>query len=237
MRYKNLGEILAKENVIAASQLEQAQRAADRSGAPLVGVLLDQGLVDEDALVRALCEHLDLKVFDPARTEVDLDAVREIPVEDANRWRLLPVELDRRAGRRVLRVAMADPLDRHAIEEIEFSTGCAVEPLIARPSDLVEAIRSNYRNVVTKIIPRERVGSGPAQRSRVVFGGRLDENALRTRPLKRVQQDSTPAHRVDALVAVLVRKGIMTQEEYEEQLRALVAPGETTTEDERGPGG
>ncbi len=224
---RGLGEILAKDSLIGPNQLQQAQRAADRSGAPLVAVLLDQGLVGEDAMVRSLCAHLDLKVFDPARIEVDIDAVREIPVEDANRWRLLPVALDRRAGRRVLRVAMADPLDRHAIEEIEFSTGCLVEPMIARPSDLVEAIRSQYRNVVTKIIPRERVGGGPAQRSgRAVFGGGIADTALRTRPVRRVQQESTPAHRVDALVALLVRKGLISQQEYEEQLRALVAPTE-----------
>ena len=59
-----------------------------------------------------------------------------------------------------------------------------------------------------------------------LFGGQLTENSLRTRPLRRVQQESTPSHRVDALVAVLVHKGIISQDEYEEQLRALVAPSE-----------
>jgi hypothetical protein len=147
--------------------------------------------------------------------------VREIPVEDANRWRLLPVELDRHAGRRILRVAMADPLDRHAIEEIEFSTGCGVEPMIGRPSEIAEAIRSHYRSVVTKIIPREHIATPPPRPARALFGERISESALRTRPVRGARQAATPSHRVDALVALLVRKGLITQEEYEQQLEAF----------------
>lgn len=226
MQPTTLADVLAKAGLIPSAQLEQARRAADRSGAPLVVVLLEQGLVSEEAMVQALRKHVELNVFDPARTEVDLDAVREIPIEDANRWRLLPVELDRRAGRRVLRVAMSDPLDHHAIEEIEFSTGCIVEPMIGRPSEIAEAIRSHYRSVVTKIIPRERITSPPPRQPRRVFGARISESALRTRPVRRAQQSATPSHRVDALVALLVRKGLITQEEYEEQLKEVTPPEE-----------
>ncbi|MCA9666856.1 MAG: hypothetical protein KC503_14750 [Myxococcales bacterium] len=247
LRQRTLGDILAEERLIARSQLEQAQRAANRSGAPLVVVLLEQGLVAEEALVDALCKHLDVEVFDPIRTEVDVDAVREIPVDEANRFRLLPVRVARRGGRRLLRVAMADPLDHQTIEEIEFATGCTVEPLIARPSDLADAIRNQYRNVVTKIIPRGHgptsgmgdgelaatPGAGPgagaassegsgASGARRLFGAGLRDTDLHTKPVRRVQQESTPAHRIDALVALLIRKGVITQDEYEEQLASLV---------------
>ena len=64
LRQRTLGDILAEERLIARSQLEQAQRAANRSGAPLVVVLLEQGLVAEEALVDALCKHLDVEVFE-----------------------------------------------------------------------------------------------------------------------------------------------------------------------------
>ena len=220
----DLGDVLVEAGLIARQQLSQAQRAAIHSGTPLVSVLLDMGLIQGDLLFWTLQRRLPLEVFDPLQTEVDGDAIREIPVEEANRFRLLPLQLFRHGGHRTLRVAMADPLDRQAIEEIEFSTGCTVDPVIGHPADLAEAIRSHYRSVVTKIIPRGREGGRRTGRS--VFGGHLAEGELRTRQVRRVQQESSPVRRIDALVALLVRKGVISQEEYEDQLRALT-PGDT----------
>jgi hypothetical protein len=220
---QGLGDILVEDRLIGREQLNQARRAADRLGSPLIAILLEQGLVTEDSLVDALCRHLHLEVYDPLHTVVDLDAVREVPFEEANRYRLLPVQVVQRSGHRTLRVAMADPLDTAAIEDLEFSTGCAVEALIARPSHLSEAIRHHYRGVVTKIIPRGR--EAPAESApprRRPFGAELDDAALRTRPVSRVQQSSAVGHRVDALVRILCRKGVISQDEYEAELRSIL---------------
>lgn len=227
----SLAEVLVDANLIGASQLEQVRRAAQRSGSSVISTLLDQGLVEEEALVRALRERLSLELFDTADTEVEPDAIREVPHDQASRFRLLPVRLDRASsGERLLLVAMADPLDAQAIEEIEFASGCRVQPMIARPSELADAIRTHYRHVVTKIIPRQASAAQSSRssrrRSRTPFGGTLPENDLRTKPVRRIQQEASPAHRADALVALLVRKGLVTQEEYEDQLRAIVHPRE-----------
>lgn len=227
-----LADVLVEAQLISASQLEQVRRAAQRSGSTVVATLLEQGLIDEEALLDALCRRLDLGVFDAANAEVDAEAIREIPHDQASRFRLLPLRFERRGEQRYLVVAMADPLDRQAIEEIEFASGCRVEPLIARPSELAEAIRVQYRHVVTKVMPRQGAqprGAAPPERSRrrrQPFGGDLAESDLRTKPVRRIQQEASPSHRVDALVALLVHKGLISQEEYEEQLRAIVHPGD-----------
>ena len=231
---RGLGVILVEERLIAREQLNQAERAAVRLGSPLVTVLLDQGLVTEEALVEALCRRLQLERFDPLQTGVEQEAVRLVPLEEANRYRLLPVQLHQRSGQRVLRVAMADPLDTQAIEDIEFSTASIVEPLIARPSHLAEAIRHHYRGVMTKIISRSRSfepansAKSPAsdKAGRQVFGEGLDDWSLRTKPVSRFQQDASIIQRLDALASLLIRKGLISQEEYEEQLRNLVHPHE-----------
>jgi MshEN domain len=232
-RRGGLGDILVEERLIGREQLDQAKRAAGRLGTPLVGVLLDQGLVSEGSLVEALCRQLHLDVYDPSHTLVDLDAVREVPFEEADRYRLLPLQTLQHGNQRVLRVAMADPLDTQAIEDIEFSTGCIVEPLIARPSQLAEAIRSNYRGIVTKIIQRPRGGDPEltpvapvtSRRRRRPFGGDLDEAALRTRPIISPQHVATPAQKVDAVVSMLIQKGVFTRDEYEERLSELANQG------------
>jgi hypothetical protein len=225
---QSLAEVLVEANLIGASQLEQVRRAAQRSGSSVVSTLLDQGIVEEEALVQALRDRLELALFDVASTEVEPDAIREIPHDQASRFRLLPVRIDRSGNdERLLVVAMADPLDTQAIEEIEFASGCMVQPLIARPSELADAIRIHYRHVVTKVIPRQASAApGSRRRPRAPFGGTLAESDLRTKPVRRIQQEASPAHRVDALVALLVRKGLVTQEEYEDQLRAIVHPRE-----------
>lgn len=229
-RRGGLGDILVEERLLAREQLNQAKRAADRLGTRLVTILLEQGLVTEAALTDALRRSLRMEEFDPGTTQVELDAVRQVPFEEADRYRLLPLQILHHGSQQVLRVAMADPLDTQAIEDIEFSTGSVIEPLFARPSDLTEAIRHYYRGVVTKVIPRDRgqTPGGPEtpRPQRQPFGGNLDEVSLRTRPVHRVQKMASPAQRVDALVAVLVRKGLISQEEYEDQLSTLVSPAE-----------
>jgi len=251
-RRGGLGDILVEERLIAREQLNQAKRAADRLGTRLVMILLDQGLVSESALVDALVRSLRMELFDVNTTPVDLDAVREVPFEEADRYRLLPLSVRQQGNQRVLKVAMADPLDTNAIEDIEFSTGSIVEPVIARSSELADAIRHYYRGVVTKVIPVPRAPAGrsggagiprgrghtseplentaaPARPPRQVFGGGLDDQSLRTKPVQRVQKMASPVQRVDALVSLLVHKGLISQEEYEDQLRSLIkAP-----EDER----
>lgn len=223
-RRGGLGDILVEERLIAREQLNQAKRAAERLGTPLVTVLLEQGLVSEENLVDSLCRRLRLEFFDPSQAIVELDAVREVPFEEADRYRLLPIQALQHGSQRVLRVAMADPLDTQAIEDIEFSTGCIVEPLIARPSQLSDAIRTHYRGITTKIIPR-RVEKTPAvEPKRALFGGNLDEANLRTRPMINALNVATLSQKVDALVSTLVQQGVISLDAYEEQLKALVNP-------------
>lgn len=232
---RGLGDVLVDERLLGREQLGQAQRAAARLGKPLVAVLLEQGLVTEYDLVDALRRGLELELFDPVQTPVEADAVREVPFEEADRLRLLPLQVVQRHSQRILRVAMADPLDAQAIEDIAFSTGSVVEPLIARASQLADAIRANYRGVVTKVIPRELRDQGtgvdaavaPEQPRRGVFGAGIDPHSLRTRPVERVQKLASSAQKIDALVALLVRRGVITVDDYEEQLEALLgAPGD-----------
>ncbi len=222
----SLAEILVEAKLIRATQLEQIRRAAERSGSAIISILVDQKLIDADALHEALRERLDFEVFDATST-VDPDALREIPHDQASRFKLLPVHLDRtKSDDPVLTVAMADPLDGQAIAEIEFATGCRVQPLIGRSSEIHDAIRVHYRHVVTQVIPRQTTATAPRQKNRRPFGANIPETSLETHPVPRIQHSASAIQRVDALVALLVRKGLFTQEDYEEQLRAIVEPQE-----------
>lgn len=219
----SLGDVLVEEGLITAEQHHQAHRAARRLGAPVVAILLEQGLVAEEALFDAVRHRLDLPVFDPRLAPVDPDAVRVVPFGEATRYRLLPIQFHTTAQRRVLRVAMVDPLDAQAIEDLEFSTGETVEPHICRHSLLEEAIRQHYRGVVTKVIQRQPQGrptrSGEGGRRR--FGGALSAEQIGTAPVALGEADEPLDPAVEALVNLLEARGLLSREEFLQELRRL----------------
>ena len=222
-----LGDILVEERLIAPEQLRQAKRAAERLGSPVVCIFLDQGLVDEEDMVEALRQRLQMPLFDPGGTVVDSDVVRVVPYEEAARYRLLPVQIARLGAKRVLRVAMADPLDAQAIEDIEFTTGTIVEPMIARYSHLDEAIRTHYRGIVTKVIPRQRLPSGPPAAkpsSEARPGGKPRLPNVETKQFFHANESVPAEPKVQALVDLLVHKGVIKREEYEEKLQQFLRP-------------
>src|SRR5215510_7820061 len=111
-----LGELLLEEGLVDQKGLRAAERYASRQGCALVSALIEEGHLGEDELVGTLERRLGLPRADLGHG-VDLDALREVPLDTAERCAVMPVALDRSGARRVLRVAMADPLDRAAIGE------------------------------------------------------------------------------------------------------------------------
>lgn len=247
-----LGDILVDEALLARTQLEQAQRIAERSGKPLISVLLEQDLVTEDALVAALVHHLKLDVFDLPQTDVNLDAVAQVPHNEAVRHRLLPLQIVRRNGRKIMSVVMANPLDLHAREEIEFLTGCRIEPIIGRASDVTEAIRLYYRALPkSSVVPRapllnprrdspiqsepKTVGSTkvkvPIKNTKATPGWSQTEGRLMAGRTKIASAPRASELRTDtlnamkALAALLIDKGIITAEELAQRISSLKKNG------------
>jgi hypothetical protein len=222
---RGLGEILVEERLITLEQLAEAQRVSARQGSALVQVLLEQELVSEADLVDAIRRREQIPLFDPASTPVDTDAMRSVAFEEANRYRVLPVEVLERGDQPVLRVAMADPLDSQAIHELEYASGLAVEPLVARYSQLLDAIRTHYRGVVTKVIPRRRQPGVQTRTlheepsARQIFSA--SREAMRTRAVRGVPAEVTLGNQLEALISLLVRKGVITRDELAAEQRAL----------------
>ncbi len=224
---RGLGDILVDEHLIAPEQLKQARRAARRLGSPVVSIFIDQGLVDEEDMLEALRHNVQMLEFDPATTLVDPDVVRVVTYEEATRYRLLPVQISQIGDQRVLQVAMTDPLDAQAIEDIEFTTGATVEPMIALHSHLEEAIRTHYRGIVTKVIPRRRkpvAASTPRKDPATNPFSKPRLADVETKQFSDLMVTATTEAQVEALVTLLVRKGVIDQDEYDEELRRRKDP-------------
>jgi len=216
---QGIGELLLEEGLVDQASLHSAERYAQRQGCALVSALIEEGHLGEDDLVDTLERRLGLPRADLAHG-MDLDALREVPLDTVERCAVVPVALDRSSARRVLRVAMADPLDRAAIGELEYSTGCSVEVQLAALSEITRAIQKHYRGMVTKQI---RAGAPIPRPVTFEDSGPLPERGPKTEPRMRMTEDASPEMKLQALLSALYAKGLLTEEEFTAQLKKLLA--------------
>jgi type IV pilus assembly protein PilB len=128
-----LTDVIVELGLVPADRVEQAVETARNTGTTPEQVLLESGALGADGLARAVAErhgldHVDLTVFN-----IDLAAANLLPSSAAKRYDAVPIALD---GDRALKVAMADPANVHAIDDIALVTGYEVRPVVASPDDI-----------------------------------------------------------------------------------------------------
>jgi type IV pilus assembly protein PilB len=134
---KELGPILVEEGLITPDQLEFALKEQERVPKAIGRILIDHGLIREVDLVRALAVQVGLEFVDLTDTPPDPTVASLIPESVAKRHRALPYA--ERDGR--LLVAMSDPANVYALDDIRTITGRDIQPVVATAADIVAAIR------------------------------------------------------------------------------------------------
>ncbi len=129
-------DILLEDGLVTEEQLVAAFDVHEQEGRPLGRVLVEQGLLTESQLVAALSEQIGLDFIDLAEASVDGSAVARISAAVCRRHTVLPVGYDE--GKLVL--AMADPGNVFALDDVRQITGLEVRPVVATRDDLVAAI-------------------------------------------------------------------------------------------------
>lgn len=166
---KRLGELLLERNLLTREQLEVGL-AHHRATRQRLGVaLIQKGLLSEEQLCNVLSHALAIPLVDLKRTTPDWEAVHLLRPRFCESNDLFPFDLEASKGRRQLLVAMADPLNVPALEEIEFTTGHKAVARLAPLSAIRSAILKHYHRVVTDDAPDGKMTLvGPGGRARVV---------------------------------------------------------------------
>ena len=139
-----LGELLVRENIISLAQLQKAQDEQRNSGARLGYSLTKLGIIDEEHLTSFLSRQYGVPSINLAEFEIQLDVIQLVPPELAKRHQLMPVS---RAGATLI-VAMADPSNIYAIDDLKFRTGLNIEVVVSSELSIDEAFGRYYeRNV------------------------------------------------------------------------------------------
>jgi type IV pilus assembly protein PilB len=133
---KQLGQILIELGLITPEQLETALEEHQKTPKALGRVLIDLGMIKEADLVRALAEQVGLEFVDLTDTQIDPASTALLPEALARRYRALPI--GDRDGK--LLVAMSDPANVYALDDIRTITGRDVQPVVATSADVEAAI-------------------------------------------------------------------------------------------------
>ncbi|TVR04021.1 MAG: type II secretion system protein GspE [Deltaproteobacteria bacterium] len=136
-----LGEILLDLGLIGPKDLEDALRRQQGRPGRLGEILVEAGAVEPEGVARALAVQLDLEFAARIDVEqVDLDLLANVPIHYARSRRLLPI---RRQGAHV-ELAIVDPLDTMAIDQVARALGAEVEPIVVPPQPLQDALNLAY---------------------------------------------------------------------------------------------
>jgi type IV pilus assembly protein PilB len=145
---KKLGEYLLEAGLVTEQQLKEALRRQRQTREPLGHILARTGMVSEADVCQVLHDQLGLAIVDLQAVAIEEGVIRLIKEELAKKYTAIPIEVE---SRTTLRVAMADPLNAAALEDLRFQSGHFIRPVLAPPSEIVEAI-SRYYHIDASVV-------------------------------------------------------------------------------------
>ncbi len=137
---ERLQEILIRDNVIKKEDLDNALAEQNQHGGELSKILVKLNLISEDYLAQVLSEELGMPPIDISRLKIDPEVVKIIPKEVAVKSQIIPIS---KMGNN-LTLAMADPLNIFAIDNVSALTGMNITPIIGRPTQIQQTIDQYY---------------------------------------------------------------------------------------------
>jgi type IV pilus assembly protein PilB len=135
-----LGELLVREKLISLQQLRQAQEEQRKTGSNLGYTLAKLGYISDGEITSFLSSQYRVPAVSLDECEIDPEVIKLVSREVCDKHKIIPIS---RHGSALV-VAMADPTNLHAIDDIKFLTGFNVEPVVASETGIAEAIERTF---------------------------------------------------------------------------------------------
>ena len=139
-----LGELLLRDQIISPEQLQRAQEESRKSGDRLGNALIKTGAIPEEDLTQFLSKQYGVPAVNLAEFDIDSEVIALVPKDVAIRHRVVPIN---RAGSSLI-VAIADPSNILAIDDLKFVTGYNIEAVVASDVGISDAIERYYNKKV-----------------------------------------------------------------------------------------
>ena len=138
---KQLGELLIDRGIINKHQLDEALGAQQQRGGLIGEILVELGFVKEEDIAQALTAQYGFPYLPLANYEINPDIAHIVPVRVARQYMIIPID---KIGNN-LTLAMSNPLNIQAIEDVELICGCNVQAFVSTSSDIKSAIEKYYK--------------------------------------------------------------------------------------------
>ncbi|MGH7271962.1 MAG: type IV-A pilus assembly ATPase PilB [Polyangiaceae bacterium] len=205
-----LGELLVREKLISLTQLRHAQDEQQKSGQNLGYTLAKLGYVSDDEITSFLSQQYRVPTINLEEFEIDAEVLKLVSKEPCERHKVLPIS---RTGNSLI-VAMADPTNLNAIDDLKFLTGYNIEPVIASETAIHAAIEKHYNQGPSY----DEVMAGFDEGEIEVTDGAEDINLLE---LEKASADAPVVRLVNMVLLNAIKKGAsdIHIEPYEKSLR------------------
>ncbi len=220
-----LGELLIRAGAIGEVDLQTALASQKDEGRPLGMTLVALGFLDEDTLIRALAAQLGFPVVRLRGKRLNAEVIDLVPSELAEKYRCIPLLVNKDKDGSVIYLGMEDPADSDAVREIADHIGRELRPVLVAPSELQQAIRRHYpwaKSADDDPTAPEEADVDDALGPEVVDLGPEPQPAA-------AAPGATPSNEtiLRALTQLLVEKGVLTREELVERVSQVATGGDT----------
>jgi type IV pilus assembly protein PilB len=212
-----LGELLVRENLITLQQLQKAQEEQRKGGGRLGFNLTKLGYIEESELTAFLSKQYGVPSINLAEFEIDPEVIKLVPHEVAEKHQVIPVN---RAGASLI-VAMADPSNIFAIDDLKFLTGYNIEVVVASDGAIKESIDKYYGGKAGPGATELNYDEVMAEfdEDEIEVGG--DDDAVNVVDLERSAEDAPVVKLVNLILIDAIKKGAsdIHIEPYEKDFR------------------
>ncbi len=139
---KQLGELLIERSIISQHQLEKALSVQKEKGGLIGELLVELGFAKEEDIAQALTAQYGFPYLPLSNYEINPNVINIIPGRVARQYLLVPID---RIGNN-LTLAMSNPLNIQAVEDVELLSGCSVQTFVSTSSDIKKAIAKYYKD-------------------------------------------------------------------------------------------
>src|SRR5437868_10323532 len=212
---QRLGDLLVKEKVITVEQLEQALKTQKESSGRLGSVLVKLGFLSDEDVTNFLSRQYGVPAINLSYFEIDQSVVKLIPFETAKRYQILPLS---RVGAS-LTIAMVDPTNVFAMDDIKFMTGFNIEPVVASESSIQEGIEKAYG--ATKEEDLETVMQSMSEMGDSDVELQAEEQQMELSELEKAADEAPVVKLVNVVLGDAVKRGAsdIHIEPYEKEFR------------------
>ncbi|MDD6136733.1 MAG: ATPase, T2SS/T4P/T4SS family [Lachnospiraceae bacterium] len=140
-----IGDLLVEAGAITQEELDMALEKQKESGGRLGNVIMEMGFISQELLITVLTAQMGIDYCEIKAVKIEDDILELVPEAMVQKYRVVPIGYDEN-NPNILKIAMVDPMDLNAIDDISISTGLQVEPLFSMEDDINEVIGKYYGN-------------------------------------------------------------------------------------------